>query len=228
MCLRYELFGVPSLIEFLQAVYPELHYKDYPPFSPNIALTEYAPIIFNHKFLRLQPARFGLVPSWAKAPDARLGNARGETVDRLPSFKDLLPRRRCLVPATAFYEWRLDPGEKKKTPYRVTTDDNFFCMAGLWDYWTQEELVSFTILTTEPNALISQLHDRMPVILEAENRASWLDPEFRDVAQLKSFIKPYPAEKMSYQPYDRYVSNAVNKDPSKIVPAGNPVRVDLS
>lgn len=225
MCLRYELFGVPDLIEFLREMRPDLQYKDYPPFSANIALTEFAPIIFHQKFLRLQPARFGLVPSWAKMPDARLGNARSDTVDKLPSFRDLLPRRRCLVPATAFYEWHLEPGEKKKTPYRIKTDDTVFFFAGLWDYWAEKELVSFTILTTEPNELISQLHDRMPVILPIENHANWLDPEFQDVSQLKSYLAPYPAEKMSYQPYDRYVSNAINKDPNLILPVGEPVRV---
>lgn len=206
-------------------LFPEIQYKDYPPFSANLALTEQAPIIFASRFLRLQPARFGLVPSWAKAPDARLGNARSDTADRLPSFKDLLPRRRCLVPASAFYEWRLDPGEKKKTPYRITTEDGLFFMAGLWDYWAPQKMVSFTILTTEPNELIAQLHDRMPVILDPENYAAWLDPEFADVPQLKSFLAPFPAAQMVYQPYDRYVSNAVNKDPSLIVPVGEPVRI---
>ena len=225
MCMRYELFGIPDLIEAIRLLIPDLQYKVYPPFSPNIALTEDAPIIFNHEFTRLQPARFGLVPSWAKAPDARLGNARSETADSLPSFKDLLPRRRCLVPATAFYEWRLNPGEKKKTPYRITTHDDLFFIAGLWDYWAPQKLVSFTILTTEPNELIAQLHNRMPVILEKEDYASWLDPEFKDVPKLKSLLKPYPATEMAYQPYDRYVSNAVNKDPNMIVAVGDPVTI---
>jgi putative SOS response-associated peptidase YedK len=78
---------------------------------------------------------------------------------------DEIQKRRCLIPVTGFYEWRLDPGEKKKTPYKVTTDDEVFFLAEVWDFWAPQQLVSFAIITTEPNALISQLHNRMPVIL---------------------------------------------------------------
>jgi putative SOS response-associated peptidase YedK len=115
------------------------------------------------------------------------------------------------------------PGEKKKTPYRIKTDDDFFFMAGLWDYWAPQKMVSFAILTTEPNELIAQLHNRMPVILQTQDASTWLDSQNHDLSQLKALLKPYPAINMAYQPYDRYVSSAVNKDPNFIVPVGDPV-----
>jgi len=227
MCLRFEQFGLDQA-EFAAAVaatFPAIVLKDDYQLSPNIALTEPANIVFHQSFLRLQHARFGLVPAWKKVPDATLGNARSDTVDKLPSFANLLLTRRCLVPATAFYEWHLDPGEKRKTPYRITTDDQVFYLAGLWDYWVPQELVSFTILTTDPNPLISQLHNRMPVILEKSAYDKWLDPGNLDIHELKTFLKPYPADQMSYQAYDRYVSSAGNKDQGQIVPSGEVVRL---
>src|SRR3972149_9080195 len=132
MCLRFEQFGLDQA-EFAPAVaapFPAIVLKDEYQLSPNIALTEPANIVFHQSFLRLQPARFGLVPAWKKVPDATLGNARSDPVDKLPSFANLFPKRRCLIPVTAFYEWRLEPGEKKKTPYRIKTDDAVFYLAG--------------------------------------------------------------------------------------------------
>jgi putative SOS response-associated peptidase YedK len=227
MCLRFEQFGLDQA-EFAAAVaatFPAIVLTDDYQLSPNIALTEPANIIFHQSLLRLQPARFGLVPAWKKVPDTSLGNARSDTVDRLPSFADLFLTSRCLVPATAFYEWHLDPGEKRRTPYRIATDDQVFYLAGLWDYWAPQELVSFTILTTDPNPLIAQLHDRMPVILDKSVYDKWLDPGNRDIHMLKSFLKPYAAKQMSYQAYDRYVSSASNKNQSQIIPAGEVIRL---
>ncbi|HKY79556.1 MAG TPA: SOS response-associated peptidase [Anaerolineales bacterium] len=228
MCLRFEQFGLDpkDFAAAVAATFPSIILKGDYQMSANIALTEPANIVFHQKFLRLQPARFGLVPSWKKVPDTTLGNARSDTVDKLSSFADLFPKRRCLIPVTAFYEWRLEPGEKKKTPYRIKTDDAVFYLAGLWDYWAPQELLSFTILTSDPNDLISRLHNRMPVILEKHAYQKWLDPANQDFADLKSFLKPYPPEQMSYQAYDRYVSSARNKDQGQIVPAGEVVRLD--
>ncbi len=230
MCLRYEDFGSPDYVAYLKEnmrreSLGQVNLGSVFGPNPNIALTETANIVFHHQFLRFQGARFGLVPSWAKAADARLGNARSETLDQLPSFRELLPRRRCLVAATAFYEWALEPGQKRKTPYRITTDEGRFFMAGLWDYWAPQKLVSFTIITTQPNELVSRLHDRMPVIMPPEHFGDWLDPANSDLAGLKELLQPYPAVSMTYQPYDRYVSSAANKDPNLIVPAGEVVRV---
>ncbi len=123
-------------------------------------------------------------------------NARGETVDEKPAFKRLLARRRCLIVADGFYEWK--HVDDKKMPYRITVNDGIFTFAGLWDRWQRddEEIVSCTIITTEPNALMSDIHDRMPVIVGEEDRDTWLDPTIADKHILKSLIKPYTDEEM--------------------------------
>jgi putative SOS response-associated peptidase YedK len=107
----------------------------------------------------------------------------------------------------------------------VTTDDEVFFLAGVWDFWAPQQLASFAIITTEPNALISKLHNRMPVILPREQQRAWLDPENSDLAGLKGMLQPYPAERMTYQAYDRYVSSSRNKEKRLIFPVGEKVRM---
>ncbi|MFC0469122.1 SOS response-associated peptidase [Halalkalibacter kiskunsagensis] len=140
--------------------------------------------------------RWGLVPVWAKDPKIgyKMINARGETVDEKPAFKRLLGRRRCLIVADGFYEWI----DEKKKPYRITVNDGIFTFAGLWDRWKSgdDEIVSCTIITTEPNKLMSDIHDRMPVILGEESRKVWLDPGVEDKYIVKDLLKPYPVEEM--------------------------------
>jgi putative SOS response-associated peptidase YedK len=154
----------------------------------------------------LKPVRFasqlrwGLIPSWAK--DARIGfkaiNARSETVATTPAFREAFRQRHCLIPADAFYEWKAEG--KTKTPYCFTmTDDSLFAFAGLWERWkgldgTQVE--SCTILTTEPNALCAEVHNRMPVILPPTAYNLWLDPQRAQVKELQSLLRTYPAELM--------------------------------
>jgi putative SOS response-associated peptidase YedK len=229
MCFRVEQEGenVGALVRAIEALFEDAVVMEELHTSPNIALTDQAIVLLQRKELQLRGMRFGLVPNWHKkvAVDPNLGNARGETVDQLPSFKEPFQKRRCLIPVTGFYEWRLDPGEKKETPYKVTTDDEVFFLAGVWDFWAPQQVASFAIITTEPNALISQLHNRMPVILPPEQQRAWLDPENSDLAGLKGMLKPYPAERMAYQAYDRYVSSSRNKEKSLIIPVGGKVRM---
>ncbi|WP_163536989.1 SOS response-associated peptidase [Gracilibacillus sp. YIM 98692] len=163
--------------------------------------------------------KWGLIPSWAK--DLKIGhkmiNARSETVDEKPSFKRLLSRRRCLIIADSFYEWKRVG--KEKFPYRITVNDgNVFTFAGLWDRWrhNKEEIVTCTILTTKPNQLMSSIHDRMPVILEEEKRKYWLDKEVEDRKYLKSLLMPYSANDMSAHPVSKAVNNPGNNDQSLI------------
>ncbi|TCP29066.1 putative SOS response-associated peptidase YedK [Scopulibacillus darangshiensis] len=154
--------------------------------------------------------RWGLVPSFAK--DKSIGykmiNARAETIDEKPTFKRLLARRRCLIIADSFYEWRRDEG--KKTPMRIHMLNNDpFALAGLWDRWESpdgEEITSCTIITTKPNDLMKDIHDRMPVILSKEDEGMWLDRSVNDKQVLKQLLVPYDAEKM--EAYE--VSNVVN------------------
>ena len=227
MCFRVEQEGedIGALVRAIENLFGDMVLQEGLRTSPNIALTDQAIVVVRHKDLNLRNMTFGLVPSWKEKANSALGNAKGETIDQLPSFKEQFATQRCLIPVTGFYEWRMDPGEKRKTPYKVMTDDEVFCLAGLWDHWPPKQLVSFAIITTEPNELIAQLHNRMPVVLKREHYQDWLDPENHDVAALKTMLKPYPAEHMAYQAYDRHVSGPGNKEKGLIFPVGDPIRL---
>ncbi|OQP17535.1 MULTISPECIES: SOS response-associated peptidase [Geobacillus] len=143
--------------------------------------------------------RWGLVPFWAK--DARIGakmiNARAETVDEKASFRHAFKRRRCLILADGFYEWKKEG--TKKVPYRFTLKTGEpFAFAGLWERWKGPSgpLETCTIMTTRANELIAPIHDRMPVILPPERHDDWLDASFDDSEYLKSLLLPYPSELM--------------------------------
>ena len=146
----------------------------------------------------VQVFKWGLVPGWSKDPAIgnKLINARAETLIEKPSFRNAFMRRRCLIPAGGFYEWRQEGSRKQ--PYLFTlADQKAFTLAGLWDHWQDNqgnELYSCTIITTTPNTLLAEYHDRMPVILDASNCWSWL--ENRPVQELQGMLVPYPAERM--------------------------------
>jgi putative SOS response-associated peptidase YedK len=144
--------------------------------------------------------RWGLVPYWTKDPKVgyKLINARAETIAEKPAFREPLQSRRCLIPADGFYEWTKEG--KAKSPYCFTlTDDSVFAFAGIWDHWKSpegKELRTCSIVTTTANALVSGIHDRMPVILKPENYDLWLDPGFKKTSDLLDLLKPYRAESM--------------------------------
>ena len=169
---------------------------------------------------------WGLIPHWAK--DKAIGyktiNARGESVAAKPAFRAALRQRRCLVPATGFYEWKVvDDG---KQPYLIRLrSGELFAFAGLWEIWTgpEGELRSFTIITIEPNALMARIHDRMPAIIPRAQYARWLDPALLDPAQIQPMIASYPAGELRAIPVGRQISNARNQGPELIAPAGTPL-----
>jgi putative SOS response-associated peptidase YedK len=150
---------------------------------------------------QLREFRWGLVPAWAKNPrsGAPLINARGETVATKPAFRSAFKQRRCLIPADGFYEWKAIPGQKKKQPFYIGQRDRpILAFAGLWEVWKgpeQQELASCTIITTEANSAVAELHDRMPVILSPADFSNWLDPE-RNREELEALLRPAPAEEM--------------------------------
>ncbi len=156
---------------------------------------------------------WGLIPSWAKEPDVgnRLINARGETLAEKPSFRGSYKYKRCLILADGFYEWKAEPGTKTKTPYFIHMKDRKpFAFAGLWDEWNGSDgsqVKSCTIVTTDPNELMTSIHNRMPLILKPEDYTQWLDTSPRTPESLQPLIKPFPADKMSAYP----VSTLVNK-----------------
>jgi putative SOS response-associated peptidase YedK len=151
---------------------------------------------------RLEPMRWGLVPSWAQDESIgnRLINARAETLAAKPSFRTAFQRRRCLVPADGFFEWRKDPGSKRRIPIRfILKGEEPFAFAGLWETWRGRdghELRTFTLITTPPNELVAPVHDRMPAILKAENEEAWLDPALTDPSRLAPLLGPFPSERM--------------------------------
>jgi putative SOS response-associated peptidase YedK len=170
----------------------------------------------------LVPLRWGLVPSWSKGPDNRYSmiNARAETVSTMPSFRNAFRRRRCLVPADAFYEWKATG--KGKTPFLIRrADGEPFGMAGLWERWhgrDDETIESCTIIVTDANTVVRELHDRMPVILAPEDYATWLDPSTKDTEQLRAMLRPADPEPWTLQPVSRRVNSPRNDGPELLEP----------
>ena len=161
--------------------------------------------------------RWGLVPYWAK--DAKVGystiNARAEEVTAKPLYRDAMKRRRCLIPADAFYEWqRIDSKTRRPFAFGMQSGEPY-AFAGLWERWKPKEgepLETFTILTTDPNELAEPVHNRMPVILEPRDYTRWMEPG--DAARPPiDLLRPYPAEKMRSWPVDERVGNVRNDDP---------------
>lgn len=177
----------------------------------NIAPTQEIPIVrIDDGQRRLVFAEWGLLPAWAK--DKKLAystiNARGDTVATKPAFRSAYKRHRCLVLADGYFEWKTV--NKTKLPYLYEVDDGApFAFAGLWETWygpnkDADALESCTIVTTEANELASEIHDRMPVILDRQDYARWLDPRLENPADL---IKPFPQKRMTVRPVSAYVNN---------------------
>lgn len=164
--------------------------------------------------------RWGLIPHWADDPEIgnRLINARSETADRKPSFRDAFRRRRCVLPADGFFEWRTMNGAKQPWLVRMKNGSGF-ALGGLWDAWSGpggEVVESCTILTTEPNDVVAPLHGRMPVIVPRERFDVWLGGEGEKVPPLRTVLAPYPADEMEAYPVSRRVNTPANDDPGCI------------
>ncbi len=191
------------------------------PISYNIAPTQdVLAIRFNSetKQRTLDALRWGLIPSWAK--DEKIAyktiNARVETVDTAPSYRQAFKKRRCLIPVDTFYEWhRVGNG---KVPYAIgIKDDSVFVFAGLWEGWkppgSEEWIRTCTIITGEPNDLVREIHTRMPVILPEEHHDVWLSGEAG-----KEILVPFPAERMRAWPISTRVNSPRNNDPGILEP----------
>jgi putative SOS response-associated peptidase YedK len=150
---------------------------------------------------------WGLIPSWSKEPSGII-NARAETLEEKPSFSDSFQRRRCLIPADGFYEWK-KRGKNRQPYYFQLRDEAPFLFAGIWDRWRADgvSVVSCAIITTTPNDLLREIHDRMPVILQPECLDAWLNPR-TDPAELKRMLNPFPAEEMKSHPVSSDVNHA--------------------
>ena len=148
-------------------------------------------------------------------------------MDLKPAFRSAFRRRRCLIPATGFYEWRQVNGHKQ--PYAIRVKEReLFAFAGLWEHWQSPEgrtIESCTIIVTDANEALRPIHDRMPVILDPAQYDTWLDPAIQDVQMLKTLLRPYPPERMEFWPVSRRVGNPGNDDPSLLEPV-EPVQAE--
>jgi putative SOS response-associated peptidase YedK len=174
------------------------------------------------------PMRWGLIPFWAR--DAAIGNrminARAETVANKPAFREPFERRRCLVPSDGFYEWQRVSARHKQPWFLHLADERPFAFAGLWDRWrpnpAEERTLSFTIVTTAPNATVAPIHDRMPVILEEPDFDAWLSPE-TDPRELERLMAPIDASRIVTRPVSTLVNRPANDDP-RCVEAATAIR----
>lgn len=227
MCGRYTIrSNVDALLEaFNEFLWPEdLH----PRF--NIAPTQHVPVATNTGEQSVEFYRWGLIPSWAKDPAIgnRMINARAETLADKASFRVPFRRRRCLVFADGFYEWRQEGKGKPKTPMYITLKSGEpFAFAGLWDTWRDPEsngpVRSFTIITTTPNDLLKSIHNRMPVMLPRNTYDQWLDPAEWSPDRLSRLLQPYPAGKMTAYAVSRAVNNPKADTPACIEPETVPL-----
>jgi len=192
----------------------------------NIAPTQPVAVITDAARPTLDYMRWGLVPSWTKdiSIGQKLINARAETIREKPSFRSAFSRRRCLIPADGFFEWKKPEGGKKlpAEPYYFRLRDGKpFAFAGLWEIWHSpegDELKTCTILTTDANELVGTVHQRMPILFEVDEAWTWLQPLAADT--LLALLKPFPAEKMEAYPVSRLVNDPKQDDPQCVQPIG--------
>lgn len=220
MCGRYELHTHPSVLALAFGLaYP-------PAIAPryNIAPMQDVPIVRATRAgtRELAQVRWGLVPRWAK--DASIGsrmiNARAETVTVKPAYRTAMRWHRCLIPADGFYEWTVLPGLGKRPVHIAMRDGAPFAFAGLTERWLTpagDTLDTCTIITTQANALLAPLHERMPVIVSPADHARWLDTDAEDVTDL---LVPFPADAMRYYPVSTRV-NAVRHDDASLIEPSN-------
>ena len=200
----------------------------------NVAPTQGVYTVYEAEGIRrLDTFRWGLVPFWATDPKigSKMINARAETIHEKNSFKRPFAKKRCIIPADGFYEWKKVEGQKRKQPmYLTTIDGSPFAFAGLWEVWKDQnnlddageplELSSVTIITGEPNDKVAPVHDRMPVMLPPNTWDAWLDRENSDLNALRGFLVPAPAELIRLHPVSTNVNNVGNNGPSLIEEAG--------
>ena len=222
MCGRFALFSPEEILAAMFGVegdrFPQASYNIAP--SRDVAVVRIAAERAGRRELAL--LRWGLIPSWAKDPAMgnRMINARAESASAKPAFRSAFRRRRCLVPADGFYEWQ-KAGTRKQPYYVRMADGKPFALAGLWERWEGPgaAVASCTILTTDPNALLAPVHDRMPVIVAPADYDRWLDPERQDPAEVMPLVRPYPPDAMVAFPVRTLVNSPAADDPRCIEPA---------
>ncbi len=216
MCGRYRLTAKERYLRDHFGLEEDPHWEP----RWNIAPTQQVPTIRQHPSAPVRIfglMRWGLIPYWAKDQSFGLKtiSAMAETAADKPAFRDSLKRRRCLIPANGFYEWKRI-GPKEKQPYNIgLATGSVFAFAGLWDRWRDPNnniLESCTIFTTRPNALVADVHDRMPAILGEEDYECWLDPGMSDAQTVLDCLTPFDARLMKKHAVSARVNRPENDD----------------
>jgi putative SOS response-associated peptidase YedK len=221
VCGRYNLItDAEALIDFFEIDQVLVEAEGLRP-RYNIAPGQSVPIIRNAgQGNELLLARWGLIPHWSREPSTKYStiNARAETVAEKPSYRDAFKRKRCLIPANGFYEWRRD-GDKK-TPHHIHAPDNgLLAFAGVWDHWDKqgEGFDSCSIIVTTASRIMQPIHERMPVILNPAQYSTWLNPAHYNRAQLESMLVPY-AGSLETCRISRFVNSPANDGPECVEP----------
>ena len=229
MCGRYTLGRqLDSLLDYfhLHGEVPVYH------LSWNIAPSQMAPVVLQDTKQGsdagrvCQLMRWGLVPGWSKGPDSRYNmiNAKAETIEQKPAYKNAFRRRRCLIPCDGFYEWHAVPEQKSeqsseikiaKQPYYIyKNDDSLLALAGIWEQWARpdasQQIDSFSIITTDANPFMQNIHHRMPVILSPDQFDTWLSDHHQASDQLKSLLVPYQGDDLAMHAVSKAVNSPKN------------------
>ena len=221
MCGRFTL---TADLNILRETFPWLNIPEGLGPRYNIAPTQPVAVVPNDGKNKLDFFVWGLIPSWAKDPKigSRMINARAETLAEKPSFRTAFRRRRCLVLTDGFYEWRQEGKGAPKTPmYIKLASGKPFTFAGLWESWNSKDgsnILSCTIITTRPNTLLEDIHNRMPVILPEDKHPIWLEKGEADPSQLTELLSPYTKQEMVAFPVSRQVNSPHNDTPACVQP----------
>ena len=210
MCGRYALHSSPEVVALMFGL------SEVPAYAPRYNIAPASQVLIvrtSEAAVAASQLRWGLVPRWAKDPSigAKLNNARAETVSEKPSFRDAYRKRRCLIPANGFYEWKPEGGRKQ--PYYIYPSNGpLFAFAGLWEQWN--DLQTCAVITTEANQKMSAVHDRMPVILAPEDYSKWL----AGAEYGQGLLRPCPIDAIAIRRVGRAVNNARNDVPALLEP----------
>jgi putative SOS response-associated peptidase YedK len=218
MCGRYSLIFIDDVGKRFRVFIPILGIRSH----YNIAPSQMMPVIVQHERVEMAMMQWGLIPHWVKNPKKSVHpiNAKAETLTEKPMFCGLLKNKRCLVPASGFYEWKND-GTRKIPYYIRLKESSLFAIAGLYDVWYDtfnEAHLTYTIITTNANEIVAPLHDRMPVILKQEDENRWLSGDAPIPNDMKKILGPYPQDKMEAYPVSSRVNSSNVDDEGLIRP----------